>query len=193
MRGSRLFNRSGLAAVGCLGVVVLAGCVEQFPDANTGSADFKAVVGHADPRSPGAAAIAFASIEAPEPIAARFRTALSAEAANRQITLTEPATARYLVRGYLDAYPTDEGTAIRYVWDVFDSTKHRTQRLDNGIDVPGSVSDPWSAVDDKVLSGMASRSAEDIAAYLATTPEATGVASASSTEPGPATPATQSH
>lgn len=165
-----------MAPVSSLSVVIgLGGCVENFPSAQVVPSDLRGAIGRGEIRSPRAAAVALASIDgAPEPVIAQFKQAVTTEGAAREISFTDPSLARYFVRGYLDAYPTDKGTAIRYVWDVYDSTKQRTQRLDDGLDIPGSVPDPWSAVDDKVLSGMASRSADDIAAYLATTPEALG-------------------
>lgn len=188
MRASWRQTRGRMAPAACLVVAMcLAGCVENYPNAASGPGEFKAVA-QGDAPSPRAAAMAFASIDgAPEPVVARFRTAVATEAANRQITLADPSLARYFVRGYLDAYATDQGTAIRYVWDVYDSAKQRTQRLDDGVDIPGSIADPWSALDDKVLGAIASRSAESIAGYLATTPEAAG-----SRPSGPAAPAGQS-
>ncbi len=175
MRASWRPTRSHIVPITCLALAAcLAGCVENYPDTASGPGEFKAVA-RGDARSPRAAAMAFASIDgAPEAVVARFKTALTTEAASRQITLADPSLARYFVRGYLDAYATDQGTAIRYVWDVYDSAKQRTQRLDDGLDIPGSISDPWSALDDKVLGAIAARSADSIAGYLATTPEAAG-------------------
>ena len=175
----------GRVALGIAMGLGLGGCLQNFPDATVGSTDIRGAIARGDIKSPRPAALALASIDgAPEPVLAQFRQAVTAEAAGRDITITDASLARYFVRGYLDAYPTDKGTAIRYVWDVYDSSKQRTQRLDDGLDIPGNPADPWSAVDDKVLSGIASRSADDIAAYLATTPEAAGTPAATVAQSG---------
>lgn len=144
----------------------------------------RSAIARGEMHSPRAAAVTLTSIDgAPDPVIARFKQDVAAEAKGREITITDPSLARYFVRGYLDAYPTDKGTQIHYVWDVFDSAKQRTRRLDDDVIIPQNAADGWSAVDDTVLASLASRSADDIATYLATTPEAAGpaVAAAQST------------
>ncbi len=156
-----------------MSLATLGGCVENFPDAKVARGDVRGAIARGEMRSPRSAAIALASIEgAPEPVLARFKAAMATEAAGREITITDPTLARYLIRGYLNAYPTEAGTSVHYVWDVFDAEKHRTQRLDDDVSVPGTAADPWSVVDEKVLTSLAARSTDDIATYLATTPEA---------------------
>jgi hypothetical protein len=160
----------------------LGACVGDFRAADTGHLDVRAAIADGQMRSPREAGVAIYSLEgAPAPVESRFRQAMAAEASGRQITIAEPALARYLARGYLNAYATETGTAVTYVWDVFDADKKRQQRLSDTIMLPDSAADSWSLVDDRALQKVAARSADDLALYLAATPEAVGTASPDST------------
>jgi hypothetical protein len=86
--------------------------------------------------------------------------------------MATPAAANYLIRGYLNAVPEDNGTALTYVLDIFDSKKHRTQRVEDQILLKAQAPDPWSVVDDSALSAVAAKSAAALAAVLTNTPEA---------------------
>ncbi len=159
------------------------------PATQSGRLDVRAAIANGQLQSPKGAAMAFASIDgAPETITTRLKQDMASEAATRQITITDPTVARYLVRGYLDAYPTETGTSVHYVWDVFDATKQRMQRLDDAFDLPKSrTDDPWGGVNDEVLAGIASKSTDDLAVLLGKTPEASGEPSKTATlaAPGP--------
>jgi hypothetical protein len=121
--------------------------------------------------SAGGASVAFASIEgAPEAISARFESALAEAASSRDITVSDVKRAKYLVRGYVTAYPVEGGTAFAYVWDVFSADKKRTQRVDDALIVKRTGGDPWSIADDQVLASLAARSTNDIAGFLAGMP-----------------------
>ena len=145
----------------------LAGCVDTAGDLSASGASARA------PSSARGVRVALASVEgAPDAVATRFSQLVGAEAASRDITLTDAKAAQYLVRGYLTAYRADSGTAVAYVWDVFDQHRRRTQRVNDAIVVRGTAPDAWSNVDDRTLSSVASRSTDDLAAFLATTPEA---------------------
>jgi hypothetical protein len=125
------------------------------------------------------ASVAIVSVEgAPPGAAARFVDQLKQDAAARDIALTDAAKARYLVRGYLSASLSEDGASIEYVWDVFTADKHRAQRLNDVISVKGSGDDPWALAGEAALSSVAAKSADDLAAYLSSTPEATPVAAA---------------
>lgn len=144
--------------------------------------------------SPRGAAIALASLEgAPEEALARFRPLLERTAESRDIALTGETEAAYKLRGYLTAYAGPEGMArVAYVFDVFDRSGHRTQRLTDETPVRGTA-DAWSAVGDKELAELAAHGADDLAAFLSNTPEAlaaaggeSGVTIATATRPAPA-------
>jgi hypothetical protein len=153
--------------------LVLAGCVDEMPDVQVGRADVRAAIARGALKSPRPATVAFASLEgAPADLAARFTALVTKDAANREITVTEPNTARYLVRGYLSAAPGATGTDLVYVYDVFDGEHRRIERLNDVLTVPGTATDAWTLLDDKAMASLAGRSADDLAVALAGTPEA---------------------
>jgi hypothetical protein len=154
--------------------ISLAGCVDTLGDVDASApAQGQARLSIPAGATPRAATVALASVEgAPQPILDNFSRLTLAEAGSHDIAFTPPAKAHYQVRGYLSAYPVAEGTALSYVWDVFDAGKHRIQRVEDAITLRGSAADPWSLVDDRALASVAAKSADDLAAILANTPEA---------------------
>ena len=162
----------------------LAGCVDTGSDLNATRASLPqatSITRRADV-SPGGASVGFASLEGPpQALQARFVAAFASEAAGREIQLVDPKAARYQMRAYLTAYPTQGGTAVAYVWDVFDSSRQRAQRLTDALVVKGTAADPWCVIDDMALASVAAKSADDLAAILSNTPEA--IAAAKVTRP----------
>jgi hypothetical protein len=110
---------------------------------------------------------------APDAVAGRFTTALASEAQSRQVELVGGKDqARYRVRGYLSANPTEDGTtALAFVWDVFDAQKKRAQRI-QGASVASARAgeNPWDAVDQSTVAKAASESMDAIAGFLVTNP-----------------------
>lgn len=171
MRAAGLFV-AGVASLVC------AGCVEQ---AATAKIDAAAVSNTNMTRrpgvSPGGATVALASLNgAPQDVADRFTQAFAREAQGREIAMAPATSAHYIVRGYLDAAASANGAEITYVWDVFDAGKNRAQRVSDSIRLPGRAADPWSVVDDKALTSVAAKAADDLAAFLTNTPEAVAAA-----------------
>jgi hypothetical protein len=151
----------------------LAGCVES---AGSPPPQAEALL-RKDEVKPRSASIALTSVSGvPEPVADRMKKAFAQEAAQREITLADANSADYLMRGYLNAAPTESGTAITVVFDVFDAAKKRALRLEDGLIIKGASadSDPWSAVDVAAISNVAAKSAYSLAAFLANAPEARG-------------------
>jgi hypothetical protein len=125
------------------------------------------------------ASVAIVSVEgAPASVAAGFVDQLKRDAQARDIVLTDPAKAHYLVRGYLSASMDEDGASIAYVWDVFTADKRRAQRINDAIVVKGEGDDPWALAGAGALTSVAAKSADDLAAYLSYTPEATPLAAA---------------
>ena len=150
----------------------LAGCVETAGDVDSGATAPVAAVAR-PVGSPRAATAAFTQLEgAPGPVLERFIQKLAAETKGRDITPVQPDAAKYIIHGYLSAARASGGVTLGYVWDVFDSHKARIQRIEDQITVPGAAADPWSLADDKALTNLAVRSANDLAALLSTMPEA---------------------
>lgn len=159
-------------ALTCFGI--LAGCVDtnvaQGPDP---SAPHSTNIARREGVSPSGATVALASFTGgPQDLDDRF-AAIFADAAKRgDISVAAPGNANYLVRGYLNARPEGDATAVAYVLDVFDAKKQRAQRVENEIIVKAQATDPWSVVDNSVLAAVAAKSADDLAAVMTNTPEA---------------------
>jgi hypothetical protein len=181
LRGCRRGSRAKLAkivflfsAAGCL-----AGCV-----GTEASSPPQAEALIAPPRNdaslPGkGASVALASLSGvPETVADRMKKAFAQEAAQRDIRLAEAKNADYLARAYLNAAPTEAGTAITVVFDVFDADKKRALRFADSLVVEGhsAASDPWSVVDGAAIADVAAKSADALAAFLANAPGAIGKA-----------------
>lgn len=175
-RNLRLAGVGGLmVAAACL----LGGCVDSYtnaaapqppPETSTNIARLPGV-------SPAGASVAIASFAGtPDALRDRFAQAFTAAAKTQDIVMASPDAADYLVRGYLNAVPEDEGTAVTYVLDVFDAKKHRTQRVADEVFVQTKAPDPWSVVDDRVLTAVAEKSAAGLAAVLTNTPQAIAAA-----------------
>lgn len=135
-------------------LVGLAACQE------TGSAS--AVRG-----SPAGIPVALESIDG---VPATTKTALTSEltaaASTRQVELAgASSSARYRVRGYLTKETTAEGTALAFVWDVYDAEKRRAKRLTGSSPIPRSA-DPAS-LDKETLAKLAAMSMDEIAEFLA--------------------------
>ena len=145
----------------------------MLPEITVGRGDVRDAIANGSMQSPRAASIAMASLEgAPPAVGTRFRAAFAKQALDREIAMTDPKAAHYLVRGYLSAYPAETGTALAYVYDLFDDKQRRLERVSDVLTVPGSPSDAWASVDDGALTSLASRSADDLAVALSGMPEA---------------------
>lgn len=173
-RRARWMRNGGPILVAAVLSALLGGCDGPLPDVHVAKGDIRNAIARGTMTSPRAATVALVSLEGgPDALQVQFRQALAAEAANREITVSDQASARYLVRGYLSAYASDAGTDLSYVYDVFDAgQRRRIRRVNDTITVPAAGSDPWGAVSDAVVTSLAARSADDLAVALAGTPEA---------------------
>ncbi len=164
---------SGFVLASCW---LLSGCIDSYaaaPPPQTQAPPPPTNLVRREGVSPSGATVAVASlIGGPDGIRDRFTSAFDAAAKAQNIVMASPKTANYLVRGYLNAVPEADGTAVTYVLDIFDSKKHRTQRVEDQILVKANAADPWSMVDDRVLAAVAAKSATALATVLTNTPEA---------------------
>jgi hypothetical protein len=178
--GHRSLYRAGIGTVLVAALCLLTGCVEshmgaQAPQAPSPEASTN--IGRRPGVSPAGATVAVVSFAgAPDALRDRFSQAFDAAAKTQDIVMTSPDGAEYLVRGYLNAVPEEEGTAVSYVLDVFDAKKHRTQRISDDVFVQAKAADPWSVVDDRVLTAVATKSAAGLAAVMTNTPQAIAAA-----------------
>jgi hypothetical protein len=112
---------------------------------------------------------------APDTVTTHFASLLGEAAAERRMEIVSGKTpARFRVRGYLTAHPTEDGqTALAFVWDVYDEKRKRAQRVQGESLGRGSGdgSDPWSNVDRTIVARAASESMDAIATFLVSVPE----------------------
>jgi hypothetical protein len=158
-------NLARIAA--CLLALTLAGCNGTLVplDASTNAGR---QIGNVQ-----AVPVAFTALEgAPDTIQTRFVDRLAQEALSRQLRPVEAEAARYFIRGYLSATTSEGSTTFIYVWDVFDGSRQRIQRVEDQISLARRATDPWSLADDALLGSLAAKSADDLATLIATLPEA---------------------
>ena len=152
---------SGLA-LGPAVALALAGCQETTATASRPRVD-----------APGVPVSVQSISGAPEAVTASFASLLGEAAAERKMEIVAgDKPARFRVRGYLTAQPTEDGqTALAFVWDVYDSTKQRAQRVQGeSLGRRSSGSDPWAGIDQTIVAKAASESMDAIAGFLVTTP-----------------------
>jgi hypothetical protein len=160
---SRAAVRQLFAAFALLSTLLLAGCQDTGTALLPDSA-----------RAPGIP-VAFESLEgAPEAMRAQFAAVLGSEARARRLDIVGAgAPARYRIRGYLSAGSAEGGTALTYVWDVFDENARRAQRLTGAATSRTETKagmDPWAAIDAASLRQAAAGGLNDIVAFLAASP-----------------------
>jgi len=116
---------------------------------------------------------------APSNVTTSFAGLLGEAAAERKMEIVPgDKPARFRVRGYLAAQPTEDGqTALSFVWDVYDAGKNRAQRVQGeSLGRKGGSEDPWAGIDQTVVAKAASDSMDAIASFLVTTPAAEALA-----------------
>lgn len=106
---------------------------------------------------------------APEEISARVQQAVAAQASAHNIDIVPgESNPRFRLRGYVTAYTNDEGTALTFVWDVFDSSRKRAQRVSTSTQSSRRGGEqPWAAISDADITQGASKSMNGVAAFLA--------------------------
>ncbi len=157
-------SSSILAAVAAIGAIGLGGCNDLGGSLSPPTARVSA---------PGVPISVESIGGAPAGVSGQFATQLSQEAQARQMQIVAGTTpARFRVRGYLTAEPTEDGkTALAFVWDVFDTSKNRAQRVQGAtVTSARAGSDPWASVDGAAVSRAASDSMDAIATFLAAVP-----------------------
>jgi hypothetical protein len=148
-----------------LALAALSGCAENSaPRSASIDSDATASI-RPSGLSPRPAALSVTQMEGgPSPLQTQFMALFNADVAQHDVALTDTASARYLARGYISAFPVDGGAKLTYVWDIYDRTNHRAQRLNDEVALKGAAADPWSLVDGAALSALAAESAGGFAA-----------------------------
>lgn len=121
--------------------------------------------------------VAVETIEgAPAGLQDKVNAEVASQASARRIEIVSgEAQPRYRLKGYLTAYSTGDGeTALAIVWDVFDSSRKRAQRVSTTTLAKGQADDPWSKIGETQISKATAQSMNDVAAFLAGTGGAAG-------------------
>ncbi len=124
----------------------------------------------APPRAAPGVPIAVEAIEGPPAeVTGALNAALVQAAADHQVTLVDDTQApRFRVKGYVTSDPAADGkTELAYVWDVFDASNRRAQRVTGTLEVAGDPADPWARLDPATVKRIASKSMDGIADFLA--------------------------
>jgi len=115
-----MINRFSGLVLGPVLALAVAGCQETTQTAARPRVD-----------APGVPVSVQSISGAPENVTTSFAGLLGEAAAERKMEIVPGnKPARFRVKGYLTAQPTEDGqTALAFVWDVYDSTKQRAQRV----------------------------------------------------------------
>jgi hypothetical protein len=107
---------------------------------------------------------------APDAVLGQVSAEVSSQANARRIELvSEGSKPRYRLRAYLTAYSTADGeTALAFVWDVFDASNKRAQRVSTTTLAKGQSAVPWQQIGEKQIAMATAQSMNDVAAFLAT-------------------------
>ncbi|WP_439497732.1 hypothetical protein [Bosea sp. (in: a-proteobacteria)] len=143
--------------------LALAGCQETTSTASRPRVD-----------APGVPVSVQSISGAPDQVTTNFASLLGEAAAERKMEIVPgDKPARFRVRGYLTAQPTEDGqTALAFVWDVYDASKKRAQRVQGeSLGKRGGGGDPWAGIDQTIVARAASDSMDAIATFLVSAPE----------------------
>jgi hypothetical protein len=124
----------------------------------------------APPRLAPGVPIAVEAIEGPPAeVTGALNAALVQAAADHQVMLVDDAqTPRFRLKGYVTADQAADGkTELAYVWDVFDASNRRAQRVTGIVETASDPANPWAQLDDKALKRIAGKSMDGIADFLA--------------------------
>lgn len=153
---ARTVRRLAAAAGAVAAALLLSACQQGFQTASAVQA-------------PGVP-VAFDTLEgAPEPVLSKVTAEVNSQASARRIEIvSSEEQPRYRLKGYLTAYPSEDGeTTLAFVWDVFDSSKKRAQRVSTTTVAKGQSSDPWSQIGETQIAKAASDSMNEVASFLA--------------------------
>ncbi len=83
-----------------------------------------------------------------------------------QLATTGQTDTKYHLKGFFSPVDDGSGTILTYIWDVRDPSGRLLHRISGQERGAGRGSDPWRAVDDKMLTSVADRTVEDLKSWL---------------------------
>ena len=125
--------------------------------------------------------IAFAPvIGAPAKVSSKMTELLVASAGQKNIPVVAPKEAEYTVRGYLVAAADAKGTKLSYIWDITDKGGKRAKRIQGDELIEGKKGgDPWALVDEPAMQRVATKTTDDLTAWMPTSGAPASTASTS--------------
>lgn len=168
-------RRVALPLLGGLIALFLAGCETS---SSSGGQPVASSLATQQPQAQ-AKPIAFAPvIGAPAKVSSKMNELLVASAGQKGIPVAASKDADYTIRGYLVAAADPKGTKLSYIWDVTDKSGKRAKRLQGDELIEGKKGgDPWLLVDDAAMQRIATRTTEEIVAWMPGTTATAGVGS----------------
>jgi hypothetical protein len=123
--------------------------------------------------------VTFESIDGPPPaVIEKLAQDLDRAAKARSLAVVaRDAPAQYRVRGYLATHGERSGTAVAWVWDVYDAEQNRAMRI-SGREAGGHGARAWAAADESMLQHIADQGVAQLAELVGAPPGAAA--------PGPA-------
>jgi len=105
---------------------------------------------------------------APAEMIYALEDSIKAEALAPHLNLVpaDDLTATYIVRGYISAVGDAHNVIMVYVWDIFDRTGTRVNRISGQEIASGSGSDPWAGVETKNMGAAARDTIDTLANWI---------------------------
>lgn len=163
--GATHFNKLISLPIMMIMVAALAGCASQPLSGLFSPSESSQVASPGRVTAPVSIA---APIGAPTEISSKLTAQIKAAASRQNVTIAgEGVKPNYTVRGYLAASPEANQSKIAYIWDVTDRESKRVHRIAGEELVPARAgSTPWAGVDDATINRIATKTANDLAAWL---------------------------
>lgn len=128
----------------------------------------------------------------PDALGKQLLTQIEQAGERNRVTVlaTADSPADYVLRGYLVASRDRAGAKVSYIWDVFDQSGKRVNRISGEEIAQGqpNAKDPWANVTASVTQSIADKSMASLAAWLPSQASQTPIAAAQPSQPQQAPP-----
>jgi hypothetical protein len=109
-------------------------------------------------------------IGAPEQVGAQLQAQLATNIEAQKITVAKAANdpAEFTLRGFVTSDREKTRTKVTYIWDVFDQTGRRVNRITGEEVVVTPQKEPWAAVSANVINTIATKVSASLSSWLPT-------------------------
>jgi len=102
----------------------------------------------------------------PSDVARKLTKKITSELKKRNIKVIK-GKAGYNMRGYVVSSSEDKGAKLAYIWDLNNKAGRKQTRISGEKSISGSRGkNPWKGVNDRVIAGIASDTADQLAGWL---------------------------